>query len=231
MSNFAIKLVAIIAMIVDHAGLAFYNDLPRETYYIMRYVGRLAFPLFCFLIALGFIHTHNVKKYLTRLLIFAIISEAAFDWFHFATYFETSLQNVFLTLSFGLVALCAYEYFCKKSMMPLALLTVAICAVAAEFLNTDYGWYGVTLIFILYALRNRTGLKMLFAALTMCASALWFYYTAHHNDTFMYVTFAALLALPIIYSYNGKRGYSRLWLQWAFYVFYPAHMVVLRLVM
>lgn len=117
-----LKWIAIITMLIDHMAVALIQNgifqsntiiLTQEQwqrcyqlYWIMRYVGRIGFPIFCFLLVEGFYYTHNIKRYLFRLGIFALISEVPFDFALFQNVFYLSYQNVYFTLLIGVVTLC-----------------------------------------------------------------------------------------------------------------------------
>ena len=109
LSGSALKCIALITMIVDHTA---YVLLTKGThlYTVMRAIGRLAFPIYCFLITEGFLHTRDRKKYGIRLFLFALISELPWNLMNRGTLLYEK-QNVFLTLLLGYLGLCAVEYF------------------------------------------------------------------------------------------------------------------------
>ena len=142
-SGSTIKLIAIISMLIDHIGAAILarmlivrglldismtNDLEKQMAWlaqngtllnvmqIMRTIGRLGFPIFCFLLVEGFQKTRNVKKYIFRLTIFAIISEVPFDLAFSGTFFAIGYQNVFFTLLIGMAALCAFDFLKRQEL-------------------------------------------------------------------------------------------------------------------
>ena len=136
-------------MLIDHTGLMILYNYPATTatlfsfggvdyswYRIFRDIGRAAFPIFCFLLVEGFLHTHNRKKYGLNLFLFACISEIPWN-FMFTNTWRYEKQNVFFTLFLGYLAFCALEYFWDNQKMQLvcvlALLTVSV------FLKADYG--------------------------------------------------------------------------------------------
>lgn len=152
LSGSALKLIAITLMLIDHTGLMILYNYPATTatlfsfggvdyswYRIFRDIGRAAFPIFCFLLVEGFLHTHNRKKYGLNLFLFACISEIPWN-FMFTNTWRYEKQNVFFTLFLGYLAFCALEYFWDNQKMQLvcvlALLTVSV------FLKADYGWRG-----------------------------------------------------------------------------------------
>ncbi|MBR5992534.1 MAG: hypothetical protein IK018_01890 [Lachnospiraceae bacterium] len=137
LTSFAIKVIAIVTMFIDHCGAVFVErelalikaTVPNyegdPTYValnitdgIMRSIGRIAFPLFIFLLIQGFMHTRNRLKYAIRLGLFALISEVPFDMAFRNTYFTMSYQNVFFTLFLGFLFMCVADFIYKKHIAP-----------------------------------------------------------------------------------------------------------------
>ena len=204
MTTFLMKWIAVLTMITDHVGRMFFPDV-----HIFNIIGRIAFPLFAFLLVEGFVHTGNLKKYMLRMFIFACISEIPYDLAMQETWLEFSRQNTIWTLTLGLLmlALCRkYQY----SVWAVAGIAVVCCA-AAALLRFDYGAGGIVLILILYFLRDRQWLKYL-AMLGL--SVLWFGGTE----------IAAMISIIFMLAYNGKHGKN---MKYMFYWFYPVHLVVL----
>ncbi len=241
LSGSTLKLFAIVSMLVDHVGAVilgrmlltqtylqtrantvWVEDYGRlyDTYQVMRGIGRLAFPIFCFLLVEGFTRTSDVKKYAVRLGIFSLLSEIPFDLAFKARFLEFSYQNVFFTLLLGLLAMMAVDWVLYHvwsenprlqsflSFVLAAAVTVCACA-AAELLRADYGAKGVFCIVILYLTRRRKSVQMLAGALS-----------------FLWEVPAPAAFVPLCF-YNGKRGFR---LKYVFYIFYPAHLLLLYLV-
>lgn len=123
LSGTALKYIACTTMLIDHigascleagilrpaldAGALSTDALASDPLYlldgVLRFTGRLAFPIFCFLLVEGFVHTHDVRRYVRRLLLFGLISEVPFDLAFFRTPFDPSQQNVYWTLAFGVL--------------------------------------------------------------------------------------------------------------------------------
>ena len=204
MTTFLMKWIAVLTMITDHVGRMFFPDV-----HIFNIIGRIAFPLFAFLLVEGFVHTGNLKKYMLRMFIFACISEIPYDLAMQETWLEFSRQNTIWTLTLGLLmlALCRkYQY----SVWAVAGIAVVCCA-AAALLRFDYGAGGIVLILILYFLRDRQWLKYL-AMLGL--SVLWFGGTE----------IAAMISIIFMLAYNGKHGKN---MKYMFYWFYPVYLAVL----
>ena len=143
LSGSVLKLIAIILMLIDHTGLMILYNYPATTatlfhfggidyswYRIFRDIGRAAFPIFCFLLVEGFLHTHDRKKYGLNLLVFACISEIPWN-FMFTNTWRYEKQNVFFTLFLGYLAFCALEYFWDNQKMQFLYL------ISLLFRNTD----------------------------------------------------------------------------------------------
>lgn len=218
-SGSMLKLIAVLAMLTDHFGAVFYNEFSFMTspifgtsitlYYILRKIGRLSFPIFCFLAVEGFIHTKNRKKYGASMLIFALISEIPFDLCFMKTYFDFSYQNVFFTLFLGFSVMCILEYV-KDDILKFGLALVPVFA--AYFLRVDYGMVGVLLIAMLYILKDKRPLAALIAY------------------PFLTGGYAAWCAFLPINMYNEKRGFIKgKYLKYAFYIFYPLHLLLLAI--
>lgn len=220
LSGSALKLIAIILMLIDHTGvMILYNYPPANAilfsfggvdyswYRIFRDIGRAAFPIFCFLLVEGFLHTHNRRKYGRNLFLFACISEIPWN-FMFTNTWRYEKQNVFFTLFLGYLAFCALEYFWDNQKMQfvciLELLAVSV------FLKADYGWRGFVFLLIMYWFRNEKAAQ---AIIGSC----WLYYE-----------WKACFAFLSINMYNGERGFVKgKFLKYVFYWFYPVHIIIL----
>lgn len=223
----ALKYIAIITMLIDHIGAILVAPMVYQTdmtgvaltddiylfYQILRNIGRIAFPIFCFFLVEGFFYTRDVKKYAFRLFLFALISEIPFDLGFHGSLFYPEGQNVYFTLLIGLGVMAGLklinERITNQSQMILARFAVAATGcVLAVVLETDYHMYGVISILVLYMYRlegNRLK-QLLMGAITF----LWEPW--------------ALLAFPLLYLYNGQRGKQPKYL---FYAFYPVHILIL----
>ncbi len=205
MSTFALKLIAVISMTIDHTGAVLF---PYETW--MRYVGRIAFPVYAFLIVEGYVHTSDVKKYLMRLGLFAVISEVPFDLAFNTSFFSMDCQNVYFTLFFGLLALILIDVFSGQIFWQ-TLSVLCMCLAAAE-LTTDYRYLGVIVIILFYVFRDRPFMKAVTVTLALS-------YLSGPMEFF------GSLALIPIFLYNGELGRHK-W-KYFFYVFYPVHLMIL----
>lgn len=203
LNGFALKWIAVVTMAIDHTGMALFPQ-----YVIFRIIGRLAFPIYCFLLVEGAVHTSNKGKYLGRLLLFAVISEIPFDLVRTGKLISWDAQNVFFTLFLGLAAVFLLQSRINKTG------SVAACAAllfAAQYACVDYGGGGVFIILLFYIFRSR-----LLAKSAAFAAATFFLYGGLQN-------YAILSLIPVL-CYNGKRGPG---MKYFFYAFYPVHLMVL----
>lgn len=226
----SLKLIAMFSMLIDHAAavlvwnpsnpgaqtivqdMSMGNGTEWLVYLLMRYpIGRLAFPIYCFLLVEGFMRTRSVKKYALRMLLFAMVSEIPFDLAIYGSLCNFQGQNVFFTLFLGLVALegadLARQKMQKEWLIRVSsFIVVAMVCVIAELISCDYGANGILAIFMLYLFRYDRKNQMLAGSVVF----LW--------------EITAPLAFIPIYFYNGKRGAN---LKYFFYGFYPVHLLIL----
>ena len=213
----ALKIVAGAAMLIDHIAVVMNRCmmLPAFAYYIMRGIGRLSFPVFAFLVAEGFAHTRSVKKYVIRMILFAVISEVPFDMVNFGKIFCPARNNILFTYILSLGALWAFSKVCENTAEKLIVAALsAIAAVALSvILKTDYSYRGVLLVLIFYYFRSDKPAKYILASLVLLMGG-------------SLLSLAAPAALLIIGFYDGTRGSLS---GYAMYVFYPAHMFLIGL--
>ncbi len=219
-SGSTLKLIAVASMLIDHIGAAvlergllrsplaasdplLYDRILRLDD-ILRLIGRPAFPIFCFLLVEGFLHTRDAKKYARRLFLFALLSEIPFDLAIYGKLWQPHMQNVYFTLLIGLLVMMACTRLPKNVWVQSLLFALGLGA--GYFLHTDYGFKGVLLIEILYFFRYDRKNQCIAGAVA-----------------FSWEATAPLAFLPI-YAYNGTRGLS---LKYFFYLFYPVHLLIL----
>jgi len=211
-----LKWIAVVTMIIDHFAVAVYPQFASyeySVYYIMRKVGRIAFPIYCFLLVEGFFHTKNVAKYLRNCILFAILSEIPFDMAIFGKVFYPKGQNVYFTLCIGLATLMILNKLRERQApqyLLLQALMVALAASAGQFLEVDYHWKGVLFIVMFYYMRNMQ--EWIRNLVGICA--------------FAYEGTAPLAFLPIHF-YDGTRGKQ---MKYLFYAIYPIHLLIFGLI-
>ena len=211
-------------MFIDHVGYIVFDG--HSSWF--NYVGRLAFPIFAFQISEGYIHTHDVKKYLLRLILFAFISQIPFLLFHSIINNELGL-NVIFTLFLGLVAIIIYDKYNKF----VGVFSAIIFGIIAHFLNSDYSFYGVGITFLFYVFNKN---KCLLAISFIIATLMQYSYLilVYYNYGFEFLKNVFIIYLPyfictifsiiIILCYNKKKGPST---KYFFYLFYPLHMILI----
>ena len=202
-SGFTLKCIAMITMFLDHLGAVLFPGCME-----LRMVGRISFPIYCFLLVEGAVHTSNIRRYEARLFAFALVSEIPFD---LAFFDELTLgrQNVFFTLLIGLLAIDASGR-CKSRVGRVCLYVLAVFA--AEVFHTDYVSAGVLFILCFYWFYDSV-----FAKQAAFAALNWF---AASGNVQKYAGFSVF---PLLL-YNGRRGPS---MKYFFYVFYPLHLLIL----
>lgn len=221
LSGSMIKLIAITAMAIDHTAhfLLYYQEALREPlfmfhnrtvtwYFLLRCVGRLAFPIFAFLIVEGFVHTSNRRRYGWSLLICALVSEIPWMLLHD---FQLTSHNVMFTLLLGFLGMYVIEQY-RHNWSKAGLILIGMFIVAF-FFRADYGSSGFAFIIMLYALRRHLALQ----ALVGCCM--------------LPMKWVPGLAFIPISMYNGRRGFIRGTLaKYLFYAFYPLHLFFIWLI-
>lgn len=213
MSVFTLKIIACVTMLIDHIGLILF---PQNLAF--RVLGRLAMPIFSYLIVNGVKHTRDVKKYLIRLSIFAIISQIPFSVMVSGKLFSLNL-NVFFTEAIGILAILCYEKV-KDRPLVFAVLPCMAISLLAEFIKTDYGMYGVLMMLLFYIARDN---KLLMILYQVALNVVYLTLTNGTSD----IQYFSLFALIFICFYNGKEGIK---LKYLFYVFYSLHIGLLLLI-
>lgn len=223
-----LKWIALITMFLDHLGaiviqqkcfelgldvLHFNQHEPWIVlYWGLRLIGRVAFPIFVYLLVEGFKHTRNRLRYGLTLLLFFVLSEIPFDLALFDQVIEFSHQNIYLTLFFGFLLMSLLNTLESHYEMDsvqykiLSLLSFGFIGFLNEILGADYGFYGILLVFILYSLRNDEKRQLLV-----------------YGFVNLYQLTASLSSLLLL-RYNGQRGKQ---VKYFFYLFYPLHLLLL----
>ncbi len=219
-----LKGIAAALMLTDHVGAIL---LPEVL--VLRCVGRLAFPIFAFFIAEGYAHTRNFGRYFRRLAILAVVSEIPFNLENGAV-FDPARQNVLWTFCLALLTLRGLEAqgrergFGRWSGCGLVL---AAGFAAGELLRTDYGGWGVVTVALLQLCRDGKYAKLWLLLAMAAVNGLGMgSLTVPVFGGEMPIQIFAVAALPVIWLYNGQAGPKGL--RRAFYVFYPAHLLVLE---
>lgn len=229
MNRQQIKLLAIAAMTIDHIALVF---VPSSSilYYVMRLIGRLTAPLMAFMLAEGYRYTRSRSRYLLRLVIFALISQPFYFRLAFGHAPESLLEycthwNIMLSFAIGLLVMMLFDSSIH-SCMSIVLLGSLISL--AHFCDWSYLIPAWTIIFFCCYARDNKRMALHFVlALVVLQTLIWLpQYESFAEFSYQYGT---LLALIPISMYNGDRGNIRheSLKRWFFYIYYPAHIVVL----
>lgn len=225
LNGFYLKLIAICTMLIDHMG---YTLFPGVMW--LRCVGRVAFPIFCFLIAEGCVYTHDRKKYAARLLVFALLSEIPYNLMNSGMIWDPYDQNVLWTLLTGALVCWLIDWALKKCT-PLSFVLTGAVMLAAYWLleigNTDYGGWGMLLVAAFYGVhRAPSG-----AVVKMIAQAFGLaFFSLGVMGGYLSIELWSLVSLAPIWLYNGQRGFSHKAVQYGFYAFYPVHILILSLI-
>ena len=210
LSGSALKLIAMVAMVIDHVAYIFLYQKPEysSSYELMRMVGRISFPVFAFLIVEGYFHTRNFGQYAKRLLVFAIFTEIPWQLLN-----HDGSHNVLFTLLAGLFVLYLVEHWKGKSTDIISLV-IATGAILSYF-HTDYDWRGLLLIVLFYLFWEQPVFQAILGIPIMS-----FYGLA-----------GTLLAFLTLNTYNGCRGFIHgQFGQYLIYLFYPGHLMVLWII-
>lgn len=229
LSHEGLKTVACLTMLLDHIGAVLVVQMIRGmeiytaelywAYYILRCIGRMAFPIFCFQLVEGAFHTRDPKKYALRLAIGALLAEIPFDLAFFGGLtWEHSSVMITLLLGFGMIrGMMRTEGIWK-------VLLIIPFYIAAELLHTDYAGKGILLIGLFALTRGMQYEKLLqFAGMVLLGSNAAYYV----GNIPIYMDRCKLLALLPIAAYDGRKVSQSKAVQWGFYLFYPVHILLL----
>lgn len=219
-----LKGIAAALMLTDHVGAILLPEVP-----VLRCVGRLAFPIFAFFIAEGYAHTRDFGRYFRRLAILAVVSEIPFNLEN-GTVFDPARQNVLWTFCLALLTLRGLEALGRErgfGRWAGCGLVLAAGFAAGELLRTDYGGWGVVTVALLQLCRDGKYAKLWLLLAMAAVNGLGMgSLTMPVFGGEMPIQIFAVAALPVIWLYNGQAGPKGL--RRAFYVFYPAHLLVLE---
>lgn len=248
MSSFVIKIIAIVSMLLDHSSDALIGYATP-----LNFIGRIAFPLFCFQLVIGYAHTHDIKKYCFRLGLFAFISQIPFGIMIYNYNKVTFALNVFFTLLLGLFTMIVFDS--KKLSTFYKTLLILFIFLVAHFANVDYQALGVLLILVIHIfyekglfhskdnkaenyivskntdsinVKSTLHLKLVFILIMLIFAILRYlpvvgYFPFNYIFWFVFFTFFPTFIMLL---YNGKKGPS---LKYFFYIFYPAHLILLNI--
>ena len=230
-----LKIIAVLFMVLDHVGqIVLKNGIAMKAPYSMftdkqfsllltmidtcHILGRLAFPVFCFMIVEGFLHTHNMRRYLKNLFVCAAVSEPVYDLAFAGEAISPRQQNVIWCLMLGLIVLIALRRF--ENNFAVLLIIISAGAFLSYICRLDGAYYGILLISAFYMFHEKPLMKFVSAVIVMFVCGLDFSAKGIIDPYFL----TAVSAMVLIMFYNGSRGIK---MKHFFYIFYPAHLLIL----
>ena len=224
LTNNQLKIIAIVSMALDHIGLLFF---PNED--IFRILGRIAFPIFAYMIAEGCRYTKNRTKYLGMIAAMAV----AFQVVYFVA-MGSLYQGILVTFSLAIITIYAIDGILKPKKLWTVLASIASLAFVGVFVfvlpkllvgtdfDIDYGLWGILLPVAVYYLPSRLW-RVVGMAVLLLVRAI--HYTVFSFGTLGTLQWYALISVALLALYNGERGRAKM--KYVFYIFYPAHLVIL----
>ncbi len=236
LSSLALHILAMLFMLCDHLWA---TVIPGNEW--LTWIGRLAYPIFAFCIAEGYFYTKNFKKYLLRLLIFALVTEIPFNLVTGGGAFYPFHQNVLWTFLLSLLCLKSIDKIRQKQKKRwLAILFMALTVLGFYFagfvLFVDYYGYGILTVVMFYLLRGERWYHKLlqFAGLFIINCVMikgqFIPISLFSWELELHVQSFAILSYPLILLYHGKKGPKNKIIQYLCYAFYPAHLLILWLI-
>ncbi|MBE6576748.1 MAG: conjugal transfer protein TraX [Ruminococcaceae bacterium] len=236
----AIKIIAIIAMTIDHIAWMLFPGYPTEPLPLaLHIIGRITCPVMCYFIAEGYHYTKDINKYTFRLFVFAIISHFPYvfasadfvDWRSFIPFYYGSVLNqtsVMWSLAWGLVMLRVVNSENIKNKTVKTLLIILICLVAFP---SD--WSCIASLCILAFGTNRGNFKtqMLWMVIYVAMYSTVYFFAL--DKVYGLMQMAVVLAIPILMLYNGRISSNRTVnkvMKWLFYIYYPLHLLIIALI-
>ncbi len=231
MTSFVLKCIAMITMLIDHTGLAYFGHTT-----LFNVIGRIAFPIFAFQISEGYTHTKNLKKYFLRLFLFAIVSQIPFMLFN-SMFASNFIFNIFGTLFVGLIAILLYDKISNctfkltknekvNSIMNKAFgfIPAIILGIISEVCHFDYGFWGVAIIFLFYIFKtDKLGMLIFYTTACIIKYGITII-TYGYNYLYVFLCLGTIFPILFIYLYNGKQGKK---IKYFLYAFYPVHLLIL----
>ena len=231
-----LHIIAMTLMLMDHLWATL---LPAREW--LTCAGRVAFPIFAFMAVEGYFHTRSFKKYILRMLLFAVLSEIPFDLMYGGTWFYPVHQNVLWTFLLGLLGVWLMEQVRKKGKTWMYLLVCVLVVPAGLVLGTlcmvDYYGVGVLTVFVFYFLHGRKWwyflgqLAALYWLNVELLGGLMYPVQLFGMEFELCQQGLALLALIPIWLYRGRQGYHSKPFQYLCYAFYPVHILLLVVVL
>lgn len=224
LTNNQLKIIAMVSMALDHIGLLFFPDVA-----LFRVLGRIAFPIFAYMIAEGCRYTKNRAKYLGMIAGMGVLFQAVF-----LVAMNSLYQGILITFSLAIITIFAIDGLIKSKKLWGRLAAIGALAFVAIFVfvlprllvgtdfDLDYGLWGILLPVAVYFLPSHTWRTVGVTALLLARAI---HYTVFPVNSLSLLQWFSLCAVPLLALYSGKRGRAKM--KYVFYIFYPAHLVVL----
>jgi hypothetical protein len=223
-------------MTIDHVAWAIFpNFSTNHIAIIMHILGRIACPIFCYFIVQGYIHTKNFNKYLSRILVFALISHipyvlTSFNYIdiyslipgYYGIFNQTS---ILWGLACGLLLIKANDSNLKNIYK--ILLSILICLISFP---SDWSCVAPLIIFFMWVYKDNFMKQMISMFLMIITYGIVYYFAI--NKIYAFLQFGVILSVPLLYLYNGSRGNNiklNKFMKWFFYIYYPAHLLLIYL--
>ena len=223
LTNNQLKIIAMVSMLCDHVGLLFFPSAD-----IFRIIGRLAFPIFAYMIAEGCRYTKNRAKYLGLIAGMGIVFQVVY-----LVAMGSLYQGILVTFSLAIITIYAIDGILKTKKLWTILASIASLLFVAAFVfvlpvllkgtdfDIDYGLWGILLPVAVYYLPNRLWRTIGMALLLLVRAIHYTVFPAALGT----LQWFALLSAVLLALYNGERGKAKM--KYVFYIFYPAHLVIL----
>lgn len=249
-----LKIIAIIAMTMDHVASAFFTN-GSAIWLIFRIIGRITFPLMAYMLADGFTYTRDLKKYITRLFWFSLVSWFTFSFLETGSFlpiqlaegnytdypynwlYISSLDKTLCICRFSVITglLCALLSLtvCEKTEWKLPVKVLAVCGLVLITLNCDWCWISIPMVMVFYYLRKNKSAMWISYGILSLLYIFDFFLSSNLFAPYIIGTFKpyriGMILVPVIveFLYNGKKGKSGVVGQWFFYIYYPLHQIII----
>jgi hypothetical protein len=240
MSQFTLKLIAMLAMLLDHTAKVLLKSGTLSPYVgmeleilirmTMLVLGRMAFPIFAWCTAVGCQHSKNPKKYLLRMLLFAVLSEIPFQ-LCFRETLSLGCHNVIFTLLLAAAAIYGGAFLEEHRIIGGKILAAAAAVTLGWVLYTDYNAWGVALVLLIYYMPTEKGKIIALATWVTVFQLIWhgwngqtFSWLSGNGSAMLLYWIGGLLGVGLLAANNGQQGRT---CKWLFYGFYPCHLLAL----
>lgn len=246
LTNNMLKIIAVIAMIIDHVGYYFVDTLPVESYLICRMIGRIAMPIFVYLLVQGYFHTKSIRKYIIRLLSFAFITQLALgavaymNQVYFSAYVTNMFEigNILFSFSLTMILICLldrnviHSKTCISRILDkvIRIFGIALIFVVYTNLKIDYGFSVPILAVTIYLVEKvreymELEIKNYTYKLIICFAMLIVLLLTYPMVNS--IQYFSVIAVIVIALYSGKLGKRSKLLRNSFYLFFPIHHVII----